>query len=302
MYDICYSDCNTQPTSFECRSCRIAEQIWGNCEVAPTTSLSTKEKDDKGNLKMYHNRIKAPVGKDATTLLYWFAVNTGTNLRDDACRDTTCGPGFIPYEVNGIITCQPSNSVDDSGAFCPKNADGKMPTYSVNGVKLCCPLGTDSYSNCCNGTPGDIDATNATTNLCYMSNTNNTYTLAFDITTANTQNYYFNGTHYLICFGGSVNTDNNNFECNGNWVIVSKTSGHYYTPKLTKVNGETFINTGLITETFRAASTTDSNGIEQPGIQYTYQKSTDTTNGTWKDANGNTVAEPGNWMVTINAN
>lgn len=303
VYDICYSDCNTQPTSFECRSCRIAEQIWGNCEVAPTTTLSTKEKDDKGNLKMYHNRIKAPVGKDATTLLYWFAVNTGTNLRDDACRDTTCGPGFIPYEVNGIITCQPSNSVDDSGAFCPKNADGDMPTYSVNGVNLCCPLGTDSYSNCCNGTPYYIDATNATTKLCYMSNTNNTYTLAFDITTANTQNYYFDGTHYLICFGGSVNTDGNSFECNGNWVIVSTTSGHYYTPKLTDDNGETFINTRLITETFRAASTTDSNGIEQPGIQYTYQKSTDTTTGTWYDANGNTVAEqPNNWMVTINAN
>lgn len=222
VYDICYSTCNNAPTSFECRSCRIAEQIWGNCEVAPATNLSTTDKDQEGNALLYHNRIRKPIGTDATSLLYWFAVNTGTEMRDDSCRDTTCGPGFMSYETDdGTIVCKPSTSYDDIGQYCPNIDNAYEP---IDGISVCCNLGTDDFGNCCGATAAKINYQE--TKICYMKDTGNHYALTFE---------QGNDTKHLICFdgeikSGKITSGDDAIICEGgDWLIVSSGTGHYET-------------------------------------------------------------------------
>ena len=104
IYDICYDECANGTATNECRTCRLAESIWGNCEAAPATSL-----ENTGS----HNKIKVPQDTASqTTLLYWFAQNTSTEDAVDNCRDTTCGPGFrpVPDTTTNTIMCIDSNT------------------------------------------------------------------------------------------------------------------------------------------------------------------------------------------------
>lgn len=112
IFDLCSNECaniqniastpagadnETKERYFNCRVCRLAESIWGNCEVDPTTKLERT---------VSHNKIKTPIDVDNPTLLYWFAINTGTVNAADSCRDTTCGIGYTP-QLNefGLVDC-----------------------------------------------------------------------------------------------------------------------------------------------------------------------------------------------------
>lgn len=289
IYDICYSECGKNNTaSFECRSCRIAEQIWGNCEVSPATVLAantTMNQDEKDKIK-YHNRIKKPIGTDATTLLYWFAVNTGTDMRDDACRDTTCGPGFVPRqtEKDGYIvtTCVSSDNIDSLDNVCPTKVY-YTPVEANVSFNLCCATSSkDNFLNCCMAKANEKDK---------ICGTDAGATVV--LTTDNlSNNYYFTGANTLIC-KGTVSTitpadtqdgfpNGNKITCSGKWIMVSQDTGHYYNAN---------------------PNDTTEQPVEKTTVQY--NDGTDATeckyikeNNEWTDKNGtNCPATPDNWTV-----
>ncbi len=142
VYDLCAAECgyrgydNGKPIyenaqSHKCRVCRITEKIWGNCESAPTSNLK-----DEGS----HNRIRIPTNSEET-LLSWFATNTGTDQRDDSCRDTTCGIGYTPYQDN----------TDPDQIICISNKDivaGEMCIQKQNSTFV---VTNAQDKNCCHG-------------------------------------------------------------------------------------------------------------------------------------------------------
>ncbi len=139
VYDICELEC-TDKKSAQCATCRIAERIWGNCEVAPNTVLTSS-----GN----HNKIKIPNTADGKpdTLLSWFAKNTGTQDIADSCRDTTCGIGYHAEYKNGSIACISDSNYTSEGAIC-------ATSYRIN-------IGATTTANNCCSLPQDNGNTHA---------------------------------------------------------------------------------------------------------------------------------------------
>ncbi|MGN0917221.1 MAG: hypothetical protein ACI4NZ_03370, partial [Candidatus Enterousia sp.] len=154
IYDNCHEKCSGTSEDIDdadCYICRITEQIWGNCESYPKTSLTA----DKS-----HNRILQPKD-DKTTLLWWFAQNTGTSNELDSCRDTTCPAGYqsafiADNETNARIwTCGANKDLSIESELCGES------TYKVtNTVQNCCPKDYyDWFYNCLLSAPKVIQAT-----------------------------------------------------------------------------------------------------------------------------------------------
>ena len=152
IYDICSDECGYDPeqggytdaTSDECRICRLAERVWGNCEAHPTANLETGTS---------HNKIKTPINGEET-LLSWFAQNTNTEDYIDNCRDTSCGPGFKAQydpQTNSTV-CVSSANFDTTGEYCPASQFWQV---SLGGVANCCKIDAttagsrDAFGNCC---------------------------------------------------------------------------------------------------------------------------------------------------------
>lgn len=160
VYDICEEECglNTDngtynnETSPECRTCRLAERIWGNCEADPKTDLTETHS---------HNQIKIPSTGTNDTLLSWFATNTNTEDISDSCRDTTCAAGYKSYydADTGTTMCVSKQNITDDGAICPIQTYWRVQIK--NSFTNCCKyLGdtsktaaSDAFGNCC----ADID-------------------------------------------------------------------------------------------------------------------------------------------------
>ena len=230
IFDMCATECAGSDT-FACRTCRLAERIWGNCEVAPKTNLT-----NKGT----HNRIK--VDNDASTLLYWFAVNTGTSSANDSCRDTTCGIGYLPHynSDTGLYTCISSSQM------CTKTFDNPTMEYCTDnintpaGCQCCTGKPKDSAGNCCeNG----ITVTNTFTlspfanqEISFCAPSNNSVVLTEPYTQSGDSNGISN---VLICGGTVQEHTSGQLQCNGTLIRVEITaidSGnggynfHYFSP------------------------------------------------------------------------
>ena len=135
IFDICSAPTDAGGTGLcgntttpDCQTCRIAEQIWGNCEHNPTTALGS-------NSTSKTNRIFV-MDKNAenATLLSWFAYNTGTAGADDSCRDTTCPFGYETDTTSG--QCFPESEKTTDGWRCPSR-DNRFTTVEPG-------------TNCCN--------------------------------------------------------------------------------------------------------------------------------------------------------
>lgn len=88
----------------EKKACRIAEQIWGNCQNKPNSAITTNTAlvQHDGENFINENKILTPINEDRTTLLSWFASNTGTTDNIDSCSSYNC-PVNYKYD-NG--TCK----------------------------------------------------------------------------------------------------------------------------------------------------------------------------------------------------
>ena len=235
IYDICDADGNCENAdSTECKVCRIAERLWGNCEFSPVTLL---EEDDS------HNKII--MDGDTETLLKWFAKNTGTSQKADSCRDTSCAIGFVPHLANnGTISCMPRDSITSDGQVCGSESGTKFTvgTKSDESFTNCCPTSQfDTFGNCCAGTWTNIKGRD----LCLpAASANGVSTETFTFGPGAT--YYTPNTSYkLICTSGattaggspepgSVFPNGNQVTCNnGHFVMVptSNTTPYYVRPQ-----------------------------------------------------------------------
>lgn len=212
-----YSVCNSEDK--DAYACHLTERIWGHCEYSPT------DKNKKTNT------IIIP-SDNTSTLLAWFAVNTGTNNHPDSCRDTSCPPG---YTLNANGECGEIGNVD----ICGNDCNGKKITVA-NNIVNCCSGDVLNNNICCAYDP----TTGTIANDSYVfgitdTNKVTTFCKAYAGADAPTlvAKYTLNGDEHLVMCYGTVNqTDGNvtdtypngtNIVCNGQMVIVNtKTNIH----------------------------------------------------------------------------
>ncbi len=118
----------------EWQICRLAEQIWGNCEDAPDKELGANGR----------NQILINSKTNNETLLSWFARNTNTNDKPDSCRDTSCGYGLKSYQG----TCRSLVNFSSDGAYCPIDANDPNNDKDNENVRFDVVSGV---TNCCTG-------------------------------------------------------------------------------------------------------------------------------------------------------
>lgn len=326
VYDLCESECGcgynngtyecSSLSAYNCKVCRLAEKIWGNCEVLPTTLLSTSGS---------HNRIRIPTDSTTGTLLSWFATNTGTQNTDDSCRDTSCGIGYVAIESQGIITCVSkelltSDKGDNTYCPVPPNTQIDIGTYSDNtgteNVTNCClsPNATDSFGNCCAagtttgeqrfiagnvvalqnrfGTLPTIASTSQ--NICLPADTKHKFVATF---TQPNSDYYTGATnYYLICVGDDATTgqdatsafpNGQTVSCNGRYILVLQKGNSLW----------------YIAPNYNAQAAMDNGGTPQMTVVVSenYKYTWDTDKKTWEWKNGDKTLEtinPTHWSVS----
>lgn len=209
VHDICQTECSN-PESFECRNCRIAEKIWGNCEAEPIAPIDKKDN---------HNRILTPQNSNSSTLLSWFAKNTGTDTLSDSCRDTSCPAGYSSsLSENNDIICISNEDFDSVGNYCPA-AENYTRFYPHNMI-----ASDDKESNCCrigpagpSGIPGASKSSLASGKCCIGSfNRPNTTTVVYgsaDNMPTNICRPETKSTPHIIVKGVSVNNITTGLVC-----------------------------------------------------------------------------------------
>lgn len=217
----CTPDSNTgnDQDSIDCYRCRIAEQIWGNCQHKP---------DNKEE-----NAILIPTDPNSTTLLSWFAKNTHTNESSDSCAVSICNAGFIEYTIGTSTDCYLPNVVMQ----CPVPNDNILCDTTIqtpiSTIGNCCPTKTtDKWGNCCMNTGattniidhmGELDGTDSPTNAVSANSklcTNNQNITSMTLVAR----YSNNGkTTRIFCTGtvsGTVDTNTPQVNCDGQYVII----------------------------------------------------------------------------------
>lgn len=239
VYDIC-ATCGKsgQP---DCATCRLAEKIWGNCEYAPTTTL-TKDTDQ--------NMIKLTTGQKFDTLLSWFAVNTNTSGNLASCKDTSCGIGSVLDDETG--SCVASSNMSSDKKMCvPTSQFNIVPKTPTPWTNCCTGNIKDAFGNCClTGASQDITDMNLNETNYYGDNQGNTkictpetntptkFVAAFDAVGGTD---YKHGYKYLVCVGSATTTydklDATGFpggqqvKCSGGkFVIINNDTGTYESP------------------------------------------------------------------------
>lgn len=252
VFDIC-SRCGTDG-NLDCNTCRLAEQIWGNCEHSPNHELY---EDDSTNKIL----VMASNDKNAT-LLSWFARNTGTNDAPDSCRDTSCPIG-TQLAGNGI--CQPSNLFTSEGMYCPYNNDNDDDNNNGNtNIMTIFADGTDKFTNCCSNQTNTAK-TMKNNNCCYTpvinaktgeiasyktSNATTTNSLQICAPSENATNAHIvltTNEYSLICVGTLSGADINaadgypsgqTIKCDGEYIMVYN-NGIHNRPEYTETTTNT---------------------------------------------------------------
>ena len=275
FYDMCYDECdaNAYKDTNKCRICRLAENIWGNCETPPTTPLE---------LSGSHNRIKQP-NDGFDTLLYWFARNTNTQDAADSCRDTTCGIGFIAVQdpITNAVMCVDENAITDDGIMC--NIPGYKRIY-IRGERTspvnCCTTGIkDKNGNCCNS-----KQTNNYHGYCIPDDAKPVATFTMRGNNA----YYPNGYYKMYCTGELQSTGTDEVTCTGRFIII-----HYLNP----FRSIRYMDPNYNTTASSAPPYTKETFMTTPENTYTHTYDNDNS---WKWLpEGSGVDEPQNWMVSF---
>ena len=251
IYDICSADniC-TKTESSECQICRIAEQIWGNCDLPPA------EKDSK-----ILGISDTPSNPDADTLLVWFATNTGTRNSAGNCRSNKCSPGY--KEDSGTHVCYDENDFTTDGLLCPiGNFGNSRITISDDeaGIITNCCKTTTANGHCCQS--GTISAISNTPSPFFPTDHTDTFVwqeicAPTDTTSQIATTYKHNDiTYTLICVNGTITApvgDNppatfpsgQNLVCDGGQYFLIDNADHYLNPSdigATSVNTQTVVN------------------------------------------------------------
>ena len=218
IYDNCARDhkCDEDSDKATCATCRIAEQIWGNCEALPTVTLGT-------SITGIHNKIHIPT-KDQKTLLSWFAENTGTNKDNRSCVNTRCTTNNYFLGFNGQPVCLPEDIINSTnpryithdGVYCPISEPEQNHQMTV----------ADGITNCCFGT-GNAWGHTWMTNTCCEGMVN----AGICLPTSSYRQLATQGNKQIICVGsgndftGGGNTSGDfpggdQIRCDGTFIII----------------------------------------------------------------------------------
>lgn len=208
--------------------CLLTERIWGNCEHQPTYIGAS-------------NKILIP-RDDETTLLYWFAQNTGTINNPGACKDNTCPQGQYPVLTNNnYIQCLSNeyffkcSQPDAINAFCGRDDEFKIFVDETKEQHNCCGDientdvgGKDWNGNCCTG-HGIAPNSSHFTTWNPTTPTGNNKQVCVPSTTTNTTYVVGSGDTHLFCTGNVSDDkeDPTKVICNGTYILVK--DGVYYT-------------------------------------------------------------------------
>ena len=262
IFDICTTECGcgsadktyikdqqvvsacSKATSFECRVCRLAEKIWGNCEATPSANI---EKESA------HNKILIPANSNVSTLLSWFALNTGTKDNKESCRDTSCPSGYhARLDTTNNIFCESDENYADNSYYCPASEYPRFPPLSNSNKGNCCRTGDAdnitestikgnvSNEQCCIGswyTPTEAAYGKALPNLNVCSNTTSPNNVTQVVGTISLNNGPTPVS--LVCLGSVSGADENDtypsgktIKCDGQYVYVDD-KGHHINPHTT---------------------------------------------------------------------
>ena len=291
IYDICTADndiCVATETP-ECQICRIAEQIWGNCDKAPTDNTSI---------------ILGTNITDTDTLLTWFAKNTGTTNIAGNCRSTKCPPG--KREDKNTHLCADESQYSSDGELCPTESGDRI-TVTETGITNCCNNNATKIPHtaiCCRNATSQLesdpffptnDSSLVSGTIC-APNTNNsqiatTYTAEY--APSDTENYT-NYKYTLICVNGTISQSNankeglfplgQNLDCSGEYFLIDE-AGHYLNPS--DIGGNS-VNTHTVTNYYIK---------DENGTTCTYNHS----GKKWVSSTTNTTddcpQEPSSWII-----
>ena len=207
------------------KACLIAEQIWGNCEINNDNSTITSLQIDGA---VASNKILMP--KTGSTLLSWFATNTGTETNNASCNTYGCPIGY--QMVNGSCQSLISERANDNCEIA-NNKDNiihvlaDLTNYCSSGVHdvfgHCCVNGYKSNGIC---VPGPVDEDSPYYNA-----------LRLMTTTCNVDDDYYCPQNdwrqihiYCITTENFITPDSNGgYDCpnNGFWMLVDQ-YGNYF--------------------------------------------------------------------------
>nr|MBQ0091424.1 hypothetical protein [Candidatus Enterousia merdequi] len=220
------------------KACLITKQIWGDCEYNPTkyditsSKISNNLPDDSTPLKP-QNKITS----DSSTLLSWFATNTGTSDALDNCNAKGCLYDYWDEESNGKCTKVPDKCLNegvtvyhDPNTTIPQCITNDNDIITTGDLKNYCAGGKkDFFGNCCAQGSMIINQTN--TKICVPDPTDTDYQSVSELTCKSN-----NTPCVLSCPNG---TNCPRIYC------VSKNKNYTYTPEETYSTVNYYCNNGF---------------------------------------------------------
>ena len=212
-------------------ACLIAEQIWGNCETENNTNAITTQSiadtlNNNGTIQaILSNQILIP--NTGSTLLSWFASNTGTESKITSCNTYRCPAG---YKMDSRGQCQSLINItadDDCAVVNDKKYLVNVIVNSLNSLTNHCVSGVhDVFGHCC----FDEHKSNG---ICVPNS--NVNALRLMTATCNTDdNYYcpqndWRQIHiYCMTTNEYINYQNEEYICdNGFWMLIDQ-YGNYF--------------------------------------------------------------------------
>jgi hypothetical protein len=256
-------------SGLDAKACLITEKIWGNCEYNPATiaittnegllrlpNLTNPDQDNPNATNIVaHNKILQPKLEEDSTLLSWFAYNTGTSDASDSCSAYNC-PINYKYD-EGLRKCKRMVQVDqltttegghpitmdqiiNISETLTNYCDGGMASKDIFGN--CCASGAVSSNGICipDATYNVILIQQASCDTSmHLTNPPSYYCPEYSSETIGEGNdantYYFptdNKQLYLYCVTTSASlsvNDNGQLSCDGILVMVDQ-YGNYIAP------------------------------------------------------------------------
>ncbi|MCL1902385.1 MAG: hypothetical protein FWG18_02015, partial [Alphaproteobacteria bacterium] len=215
--------CKPSPTIDQCR---IAERIWGNCNLTAYDP----------NAKILTSSVRQK------SLLAWLAENTGGQL---SCDGGDCTTGYSRTAAG----CKPNTEITCDGEWCKGNmfaVIGTEGTCDAGNWTNCCESGIkDSFGNCCvsrrQQVPVDVTVNVASGGGTFRFDGGSSTGTSF-ICAPQSQNAQYiakyntvKGPEYLFCLGtftydSTAKGTPFNGRCSGKFFIVNAKTGLYSMP------------------------------------------------------------------------
>ena len=222
------------------KACLLAEKIWGNCQYDDSFTLVTNSSITGKTISVgeqtysFKDTNKILSNTTGSSLLSWFATNTGTQNNFDSCNVSSCPVNYAKVGSNCSLI---EKQEDVKGT--PDGVDVYFEEYVINtpgGKNYCASAVKDYWGNCCtSGQYYTVSYANTSFPVCVPENKK---ALAVQTATCQgTDNFLCNNqnsTLIAFCITSSdeyVEYNEGVLSCSGFWIIIDS-YGNYINPYL----------------------------------------------------------------------